>query len=247
MAAKPKKAKVVDKWRKKRFFSILSPKVFQEYELGKTLAYEPAELDKRTITSNLMVLTGNIRKQDINVTFRVNKVLGDTGYTMLEKYEITPAAIKRKVRRQRDRLDASFLCSTKDHKVIRLKPLVITAIKTSRSVRAALKSAFVQQFTALIKKVDYDTLIIDIINDQLQKEIGRSISRISPVRSVDIRMLKYVGEQTAAEIAADEEQAKKAAERMAKRDKPAQAESQASEESVDDGDSGEAGDDSEKE
>ncbi|MBW2963992.1 hypothetical protein KY363_00895 [Candidatus Woesearchaeota archaeon] len=198
MAPKSKKGKTVDKWRKKRYFSILAPKLFQERELGKSLAYEPGALQGRLLTANLMVLTGNIKRQEINMTFRVAAVKGDTAYTEIHKYEISPAAIKRKVRRHKDRLDESFQCVTKDNKLIRIKPLVLTAVKTSRTVRAALRKAVIQFMINAIRRTDYDTLVLDIINEKLQREVSKSVKKICPVRSVNIRVLKYMGEHTGA-------------------------------------------------
>jgi ribosomal protein S3AE len=44
MAVKSKKGKTVDKWRKKKYFPVLAPKIFQERELGRALAYDSASL-----------------------------------------------------------------------------------------------------------------------------------------------------------------------------------------------------------
>ncbi|MBW2997171.1 hypothetical protein KY349_02405 [Candidatus Woesearchaeota archaeon] len=195
MAVKPKKGKGVDKWRKKKYFSILAPKLFQERELGQTIAYDPSSLEGRRMASNLMVLTGNIKKQHINLTFIVDRVQGDTGFTRVQQYKVMPAAIKRKVRRQRDRLDESFTCVTKDNKIVRIKPLVITAIKTSRSVKSDLRNKVIQYIMNAVRKIDYDSLVMDLINEKFQREIANTMKKIVPIRFVDIRVMEYVGEQ----------------------------------------------------
>jgi len=207
MAVKAKKVKTIDKWRKKRYFSILAPNIFQERELGNAMAYESASLKGRAIETNLMVLTGNVKKQDINITFKVVSVKGDTAFTFIDKYEVSPAAIKRKVRRGRDRLDESFQCVTKDNRIVRIKPLIITGVKTSRSVKAALRKETIQFIINSIRRVDYDTLILDILNEKLQRETANRIRQILPIRFVDIRVLKYIGEQKSAMGAAPAEAA----------------------------------------
>jgi small subunit ribosomal protein S3Ae len=196
MAGKTKKVKAIDKWRRKRFFPILAPKAFQERELGQTMAYEPAELNRRCISCNLMMLTGNIKRQNINVTFRVNKVQGDTAFTIFERYEVVPAAIKRKVRRQKDRVDASFQSVTKDNKLLRIKPMLVTSTQVSRAVKSAVRKALVAFMLTSIRAVDYDTLVIDIINEKFQRDIWGALNRITPIKSVDIRIMKYLGEHT---------------------------------------------------
>lgn len=194
MAVRTKKGKGVDKWRKKKYFSILSPKMFQERELGQTIAYDSASVKGRRITANLMVLLGNIKKQQVNMTFLVTKMQGDTGYTMVEKYEILPAAIKRKVRRYRDRLDESFICVTRDNKRVRMKPMVMTAVRTSGSVKIDLRHKILSFIIQTVKKIDYDALVMELVNDRFQRETANYLKKIVPIRSVDIRVMKYLGD-----------------------------------------------------
>ena len=208
MAAKPKKSKTIDKWRKKKYFSVLAPKLFQERELGHAMAYDSTSLKGRLIKTNLMMITGNIKKQHVNITFKINKVQGDTAFTIVQQYDVSPSSIKRKIRRQRDRVDESFKCVTKDNKVLRMKPLLITRIKTSRSVLSALRKAAVQSIVDSVKKADYDALVMDIINERFQKNISNSLSKIVPVRFVDIRIMSYLGENDASSAEAPEENAK---------------------------------------
>ncbi|HII71504.1 TPA: hypothetical protein HA265_01990, partial [Candidatus Woesearchaeota archaeon] len=118
MAKAAKKVKTVDKWRRKRFYSVFAPKIFQQRELGQSMAYEPNSLMDRSMTLNLMILSGNVKKQHINITFKVVKVQGDSAFTEVVKYDVVPAAIKRKVRRMKDRIDDSFKAVTKDCKVV---------------------------------------------------------------------------------------------------------------------------------
>ncbi len=195
MAAKIKKGKGVDKWRKKKYFTILAPRVFQERELGQTMAYEPGALKDRRLTANLMVLLGNIKKQHVNITFVVDKVQGDTGRTRVQRYEVVQAALKRKVRRQRDRLDDSFKCVTRDNKLVQIKPLVITVVRTSSSVKADLRKKLVSLIKIAVKKMDYDSLVMELINDKFQRDLSHVLRKIVPIRSVDIRVMNYLGEQ----------------------------------------------------
>lgn len=203
MATKIKKGKGVDKWRKKKYFTILAPKVFQERELGQTMAYEPSALKDRRLTANLMVLLGNIKKQHVNITFVVDNVQGDTGRTRVQKYEVVQAALKRKVRRQRDRLDDSFKCVTKDNKLVQIKPLVITVVRTSSSVKVDLRKKLIYLIKSAVNKMDYDSFVMELINDKFQRDLARELRKIVPIRSVDIRVMNYLGEQESSETAAE--------------------------------------------
>ena len=202
MAKVSKKVKTADKWRKKKFYPVFAPKLFQQRELGQAAAYEATTLLGRSLSLNLMVLTGNIKKQHINVTFTVNKVQGDSAYTGVTGYEMVAAAIKRKVRRHKDRVDDSFKAGTKDDKVVRIKPMVITVNKTSKAVRSDVRRHLKRFFLISIKKLDYETLINNTIIESIQREAKAYLNKITPLRSVDIRSLKFLGEAKKAPSAA---------------------------------------------
>ncbi len=195
MAKPAKKVKTIDKWRKKKFFPVLAPKAFQQRELGQSAAYESSSLLGRSVTLNLMVLTGNIKKQHINITFQVEKVQGDSAYTMFTKYDMVSAAIKRKVRRYKDRIDDSFTAVTKDKKEVRLKPMVVTLNRTSRAVRSEVRKHIKKYFITHLAKMDYETLVSNVISESIQKDAKNLLNKVTPLRSVDVRSLKYLGEK----------------------------------------------------
>ena len=94
---KQKKAassKTIDSWKKKKWYMLLAPEAFNHFELGETPANMPDEVEGRTVISNLMVLTGNSKRQNTNVIFRVTKVQGDKAYTEFINYQMAPASIK---------------------------------------------------------------------------------------------------------------------------------------------------------
>jgi small subunit ribosomal protein S3Ae len=194
MAKSQVKGKATDKWKRKKWFHLIAPKLFSEQVLGETPADEPDMVKGRTVEVNLMMLTGNMKLQNINVTFEVTNVQGANAYTEVKKFEIQPASIKRRVRRRKDKLDDSFICVTRDNKMIRLKPLIITNSKSSSSIKAKLRRVTMLNLQRSIRTVDYDTLVTDIVNNKLQKDMRNTLHKTFPVKIFDIRMLETVKE-----------------------------------------------------
>lgn len=193
--AKPQtRLKVADKWKRKRWFHLVSPKVFGEQVVGETPADSPDLVKGRTVEVNLMMLTGNIKTQNIYMTFEVTNVQGANAYMEVKRFELQQASIKRRIRRRKDKLDDSFVCVTKDNKVIRLKPLIITNSKTSQSMKALLRRTTMVNLQRSIRTVDYDTLITDLVNYKLQKDIRNMLHKTFPVKAFEIRMLETVKE-----------------------------------------------------
>ena len=63
------------KVKKKRWCQIIGPKIFRDTILGETAVIDPNMLINRALTVNLMTLTNDIKKQNINVSFLINKVV----------------------------------------------------------------------------------------------------------------------------------------------------------------------------
>jgi len=182
-------ATVEDKKKKKKWLRIVATPLFSNREIGESTVFAPASLLGKVTSVNLMVLTNDVKKQNINVRFRVNEVKDNTGYTELISYEMIPAHVKRIVRRANDKLDDSFLAETQDGKIIRIKPLLITRTETKGSVLATLAKksrAFVIQY---VKKVSYEQLISDIIISKLQSEMYKFLKKVYPLRVAEIRAL----------------------------------------------------------
>ncbi len=178
-----------DKKKKKKWLRIVATGLFSHREIGESSVFSPGNLIGKVASVNLMVLTNDIKKQNINVKFRVNEVKDNTGYTEFISYEMIPANVKRIVRRANDKLDDSFLAETQDGKLVRMKPLLITRTETKGSVLALLNTkskAFVIQY---VKKVSYEQLISDIITSKLQSEMYKFLKKVYPLRVAEIRAM----------------------------------------------------------
>ncbi|MEM3450677.1 MAG: hypothetical protein QW439_03910, partial [Candidatus Woesearchaeota archaeon] len=154
---------------KKKWFDIISPKEFGESVVGETPAYAPDEVVGRVVNINLMNLTGNIRKQNINVKLRITGIKENKhAVTELIEYELMPAFIKRMVRRGRNKIDDSFVVKTSDEKFVRIKPMIITAYSTTKT-RTTRIIKLTRYFCAKsASEKDYSAFTSDIISGKLQ-------------------------------------------------------------------------------
>lgn len=189
MAAKKKKV-TTQKVKKKKWFPIHAPKLFNEVSLGESYVTEESLLNGKYITANLSTITRSIRKQNVNMHFRVIKVADGKAYTEVIGYSLINAAIKRLVRRGRDKIADSFLAKTKDKKVIRIKPLIITSNRGTHSTQTALRLESRRVIREQLFTKNVEEIFGDIADGKLQKIIKESCAKIYPVRSIDIRLAK---------------------------------------------------------
>ena len=117
-----KKKVVAKKVKRKRWYTVLAPALFGEKILGESYVAEPANLVGKFLSLNLMNVTGDPKKQNINAKFKVVKVADGKGHTELQSFNLLPSSVKRIVRRGRDKITDSFLCVTSDKRLVRVKP-----------------------------------------------------------------------------------------------------------------------------
>lgn len=192
--ANPKKAtKAPVIWKKKRWYRLIAPEMFKNAVIGETPAYNPDDVQNRFIKVNLMHLTRNIKDQNTNVKFQVEKVAGDQALTFFKSYEIVPASIKRFVRRRSNRIDESLIMVTADKKKIRIKPMLITYNQAKGSQLQALRKIVKSTLLGYISKTNYNNLVQDIVTKKLQREIRERAKKIYPIKICEIRTLKLEG------------------------------------------------------
>ena len=182
----------IPSWKKKRWFQLIAPKMFNNQTLGETLVAEPDKMMKKPIKVSMMSLTGDMKKQHINIKFEVYNISENKAYTKVVGYEFGPASIKRLVRRRRKRVDDSYLCNTKDNIKVRIKPFFVTRAETNKSVMTSMRKlskAFIEKFAAERK---CDDLIYDIIDYRLQRELRKVLAKIYPLRTCEIRNFSIV-------------------------------------------------------
>ncbi len=191
--AKPKKSsKETLKWKKKKWVKIIAPNEFKNAQLGESLVMAPENLVGRTVQSNLMSITGDMKKQNINVKFSINGIKDGQAVTSLKYYGLIPSAVKRMVRRSRDRIDHSFIAESKDGVKLRLKPLLITNGNTSQAVLSMLRKKAESLITKHLSKTNLEDFMGEIINHKLQNELKKHLKDLYPLRICEIRVIEVL-------------------------------------------------------
>ena len=182
-------AEQVSKQKKKQWYPIVAPKQFGEEVLGETLVSDPQLMLGKTLSHNLMNLTNDPKRQNININFEVISVQNNKGMTSIVGYEIIQSSVKRFVRRSNEKMDLSFVCDTADNVFVRIKPLLIAKSEVKGSVAARIRNTVVQYLAKTVKKLNYDDLMSEAISHKLQSEMKAALNKIYPLKICEIRYL----------------------------------------------------------
>jgi|SRR3989338_435763 len=176
----------IDK-KKKIWVSIAAPKEFRGSEIGETYVEEPVSCIGKFLECNLMLLTNDSKKQSTNLRFRINEYKNNVLYTELVGLRIQVAQLKRITRKQKDKIEDSFVCITKDNIKIRLKPILVTKTKVTNSKLTSLRKNVRDLVSGIAKNSSYSQLMMNIINNDIQKHIRNNVSKILPIANCIIK------------------------------------------------------------
>lgn len=207
--AKAKSVKAI-KIKKKSWVTIIAPKMFSNQIIGETFVAEPEKKVGMTVSVSLSTLTGDMKRQSTHIIFKINNYSGGKLGTEIIGYEISPSAIKRMVRRDKEKLDHSFPAETADGRKIRLKWIMITKEDTKSSILSALRKSSQDFLVKEVKKMSYDDLVNDIISHKVQAVTKKHLTKVYPLQICEIRAMVIEGGEAgsaAEEVKAEEPKA----------------------------------------
>lgn len=192
MAKKTKDTKSLLKWKKKRWYKIVAPKAFREVVLGESFVLEASSLVGKTVKANLMNITGNARKQNINVKFEVTEIQNDKALTKVVSYEMISSAIKRLVRRKRDKVELTPVFESSDKVKFRIKPIIVTRSNCANSIHTQMRKLVMADLAEYAVKNTFEQTIYDILAGKLQSGFKSKLKKLYPVRVFDVRAIEIV-------------------------------------------------------
>lgn len=174
--------------QKKHWVPVLAPALFKQEQLGESYVTETDSLTGRGITVNIMNLVGDMKRQNVNVSFRITGVKEGKAFTRVTAIAMQPTSVKRLVRRGRNKIEDSFLVTLKHDQVARIKPLLITRTLTDNAMGTALRAKARELLKEICAELSFETLVADIVSMRIQRHLKTALSKVYPLRSVDIRV-----------------------------------------------------------
>lgn len=229
-----KKQTSTKKIKKKKWFPVVSPKLFGGKVLGESLLSESSTMKGRFMNINLMNLVGDPKKQNTNIQLYIKDVREGQGITEIVKIERINSFMKRLVRRGRKKIEDSFIAKTKEGKRTRVKTIIISNSIISKLVASKIRLSARQILKDKIKKESFEKTVDDILKGSILKELKNELSKIAPVRNFDIRVFKLeskkLDEANEVEVSTEESSEEVVSEKENKEEKKPKKESKKEEE-----------------
>jgi small subunit ribosomal protein S3Ae len=192
---KPKRVdsrRTTDKWKKKKWFTIFAPKLFDQKEIGETVAEKPETLINRTINLSARELTGNPKKQHINLHFKVYDVQGLKAYTKLIGHEINPNFLKRVIRRRISKMETVQVVNLRDGEKARVKAIVVSGKKLTKIKETAIRKIMIEKIAYASKKKDFDDFVNEMVFGNIAFKIQNDAKKVGLIKRIEIVKTKLI-------------------------------------------------------
>ena len=188
-----RKTRVKDKWREKRWITILAPDSFNNVPV----AYVPITNDEnavgRVIDVTLFdILKGDQSQHQYKIFFQIDKVQGDRATTIFKKYEYAKEFLRSMVRRGSSKINLIIDAKTKDGYVFRLKLLILTHRQLNTSRQNALRLIAQDVIQKTVPQMTIDQFVQATCYGKINSDIMAAAKKLIRVRHVGFEKVKLV-------------------------------------------------------
>ena len=188
-----RKTKVKDKWREKKWITVLAPDSFNNVKV----AYVPITDDEsaigRVIDLTLFdILKGDQSQHQYKIFFQIDKVQGDRATTIFKKFEYAKEFLRSMVRRGSSKINFIIDAKTKDGFIFRLKVIILTHRQLNTSRKHAIRLLAKDIIEKTVPQMNIDEFVQATCYGKINSDIMAAAKKLIRIRHVGLEKVKLV-------------------------------------------------------
>ena len=192
-----RRGRIKDKWRDKKWYSVVSPPYFGGVELGAVPADDPVKLVGRIVDGTLYDITNDFAHQYLKIYFRIEEVEGKTARTVFKGHEYSRDYLRSLVRRRTTRVDGILNVTTSDSFGLTLAVSVFTLSRIKTSQEHEIRSIMSKIVKDKAETLTFDQFVQELVLGKIASDIYNQAKKISPLRHVGVRKSKLTAQPAA--------------------------------------------------
>jgi small subunit ribosomal protein S3Ae len=191
--ARQKTARVKDKWREKKWVTVLAPSAFNNVPIAYIPITDDTNAIGRVIEVTLFdIVKGDPSQHQFKLYFQINKVDGETATTIFKRYEYAKEFLRSLVRRGSSLISFIGDYKTKDGNIFRIKIIALTQKKLNTSRKHALRLIAKDVMSKTIPEMTIEQFIQATAFGKINSDIMAAVKKIIHVRHVGIEKSKII-------------------------------------------------------
>jgi small subunit ribosomal protein S3Ae len=174
--------KTVDKWKKKKWFTITASKIFDKRPLGETPAEKPKNLAGRVMKTTLDIVTGQRAKREYTILFKVNDIQGQTASTVISGFEVNKGTLGRTIRRRNSKVSLVRKIPVVGGEAM-VTIVVVTEKKATNAQKTGIRKLIDEQLATLSGK-DFELASQELLLGNFSNELFKKAIKVCQIKKV---------------------------------------------------------------
>jgi small subunit ribosomal protein S3Ae len=210
----PKKVsgKVRDKWKLKQWVTVLASPSFGNAPIGRVPITDVEKPAGRVVETTLYdILKQDPQHYSFKLYFQIDKVDGDTAYTILKGHEFSREYLRSLIRRGSSMSDFIKDYKTKDGYTVRVYTIALSQGRMNSSKKHEIRMIIDKIIGERAASLAYDQFVQETVLQKLASDVYNEAKKVTRLRHVGVRKTKLIGRPAASQAEAVEELAAPAA------------------------------------
>lgn len=188
-----RKTRVKDKWRDKRWITVLAPPSFNNVPISHLPITGDDKAIGRVVEVTLFdILRGEPSQHQYKLYFQIDKIEGGTATTIFKRYEYAKEYLRSLVRRGSSKIDFIGECKTKDGNVFRIKVIILTQKQVNSSRKHSLRLIAREVMEKTISNMALDQFVQATAFGKINSDIMAAAKKVIRVRHVGLEKVKLI-------------------------------------------------------
>jgi len=197
----PKKVsgKVRDKWKLKQWVTVLASPSFGNAPIGKVPLTDVERPSGRVVETTLYdILKQDPQHYSFKLYFQIDRVDGDTAYTILKGHEFSREYLRSLIRRGSSMSDFIKDYKTKDGYTVRVYTIALSQGRMNSSKKHEIRMIIDKIMEERAASLSYDQFVQETVLQKLASDVYNEAKKVTRLRHVGVRKTKLIGRPQAA-------------------------------------------------
>jgi len=186
-----KTRKIKDKWKEKRWVTVLAPDSFNNVPIAYVPITDDENAKGRVIEITLFdILKGDPSQHQYKIFFQIDKVTKEKATTIFKKYEYAKEFLRSLIRRGSSRINFILDTKTKDGYIFRIKVLALSHRELNTSRKHALRIIAKDVIEKTVPHMTIDQFVQASCYGKINSDIMAATKKIIHLRHVGLEKVK---------------------------------------------------------
>jgi len=192
----PKKVtgKVRDKWKLKRWVTVLASPSFGNAPIGRVPITDVEKPAGRVVETTLYdILKQDPQHYSFKLYFQIDRIEGDTAYTILKGHEFSREYLRSLIRRGSSMSDFIKDYKTKDGYDVRVYTIALSQGRMNSSKKHEIRMIIDKIIGERAAELAYDQFVQETVLQKLASDVYNEAKKVTRLRHVGVRKTKLIG------------------------------------------------------